>query len=241
MKKILLSLLAAMISFSAAAADFLDTGASGSPVSFGVRFGLTSASQKTSLSGLSDNVSLNWGMGFTAGAVIDLNVRNYFSVQPGFFFENRSYDYTVVLNDPSNQSLTNYLGHTRSYSFTIPVLASFKFNLSESVKWLAEIGPYFAFGLGGNDEYEFIEMRVAKDDATPSVYNRQKADRDYYGNNDRWQHRSFDWGAKIGTGIKVNDKYSFMIHYMGGLKNLSQNAGWTMKHRSWSFSLGYDF
>lgn len=222
------------------ASDFLDTGVPDKAISFGVRFGLNSTGQSTSLKGYSDNVSHNRGTGFIIGGVVDLNIRQFFSVQPGFFFENRSYDYTVVRYDQAQQSLQNDLGHTRSNSFTLPVLASFKFQLSHTVRWNVDIGPYFGFGLGGSDDREIIGLKVASNPSEVSKYEHFVVDGDYYGNG-QWRHRKFDWGVKIGTGLRLSDHYVFNVYYMGGLKNVSDYGAWSMKSRSWNFSIGYDF
>ena len=240
MRKLFLSIaiaLAAVLPVSAA--DFMETGMPDKTVGIGLRFGINTTGQKTKLGSYSDNVSINNGTGFTVGAVVDLNVRRYFSVQPGIFFENRSFDYTVVRHSSADRTLQNNLGHTRSYSFTIPVLASFRFNLSENVQWNVEVGPYFAFGIGGGDNMDDIITKVPAD-GTSGIYNHEYYDRDFYGDA-TWQHRKFDWGSKIGTGIRVKERYSFNIHYMCGFKDLSADKNWTMKNRSWTFSVGYGF
>ena len=56
---------------------------------------------------------------------MNLNIRDFFSMQPGFYFENRSYDYSTIRHDADRRALETNLGHTRRYAFSIPVLASF--------------------------------------------------------------------------------------------------------------------
>lgn len=242
MKKIILPLtiLLATIAQVAKADDFMDTGVPSKAITAGVRFGITSSGQKMDLDSYSDNVSVNQGAGWTIGGVVDLNIREFFSIQPGFFFENRRYDYTVIRHDNTSQTLENEIGNTRYNMFTIPVLASFRFNLSAHVQWHVDAGPYFGFALGdGSDDVEHIKMSVGPDDAS-RFYNYEELHRDFYGG-DKWQHKSFDWGLKIGTGIRINKHYSFNIYYMNGFKDISADRDWTMKNRSWNFSIGYDF
>lgn len=230
----------AMTSNTMLAADFLDTNASGSTITAGLRFGINSSNQKGTLRGYSDNASFNWRTGFTVGGVINLNVRNYFSVQPGFFFENRSFDYTVVRLDNASQLLQNDLGHTRSYSFNIPVLASFHFNLTDGLQWNVEAGPYFQFGIGGNDEIEQIHSQVSAQPNGQGTYIYTKSDRDFYGGG-QWQHRKFDWGFKFGTGLRLYHHYVIAVYYLAGCKNSSAIPEWKMRNKSWNFSIGYDF
>ena len=242
MKKLILSfaILSAFLMPTAKADDFMDTGVPSKAISVGLRFGINSSSQKMDLGSYSNNVSVNNGTGWMVGGVVDLNVREYFSVQPGFFYENRRYGYTVIRHDGDTQTLENEIGDTRYNMFTIPVLAVFRFNVSSHVQWNVAAGPYFGFSIGdGSDEVEKISTRVGENNTT-SAYNYKKFDRDFYGDG-QWQHKSFDWGLKIGTGIRINRHYSFSIYYMKGFKDISADRDWTLKNRSWNFTIGYDF
>ena len=222
------------------ASDFIDTGMPDKSIGVGIRFGVNTSNSSGSLKGYSDNTSYSWRTGFNTGVVVDLNVREFFSIQPGLFFENRSYDYTIVRHESASQSLYNELGHTRSYSFNIPIMASFRFNLTDNLEWLAEAGPYFAFGVGGFDKNHQVYLQVAKDPQQSSKYYENHIERDFYGK-DIWNHKKFDWGFKLGTGFRLHKCYLFSIHYFAGCKNVSANPDWTMRNKSWSFALGYDF
>lgn len=244
MKKVLSAfvlVIVAAVPFQGRAAEFVDRDAPASLLNLGVRLGITSSNVSTDIPGVGDNSEFSWKRGFNAGAVVDLNFRNYFSIQPGFFFENRSYNYLLVEHDPSQNLLKNELGHTRSYSFTVPVLAAFHFNLSDKFRWSVEAGPYFQFGIGdGKDEVE--QISVSAPEGASGSYVHTSGKRDYYGDGN-WQHRSFDWGLKIGTGLRFLDHYVFNIHYQRGFRNVSanHNNNWEMHNKCWTFTLGYDF
>lgn len=244
MKKIFLTLAvlsAAVLPSTLCAQSFVDKSASDSYLNFGVRVGLTSSNLSTDIPEIGENSDFSWRNGFTAGVAVDINFRNYFSIQPGFFFENRSHNYTLIEHDPVSQSLKNEIGHTRYYAFTVPVLASFHFNLTGNLRWNVELGPYFSFGTGdGKDEVEQIFVSVPA--GVAGVYTCTTGKRDYYGDGD-WQHRSFDWGLKIGTGIRLLDHFTFHIHYQRGFRNASANyrQNWEMFNKNWTFAVGYDF
>lgn len=226
---------------SADAAGFMDTGTPTRLISVGARLGITSSNLSTDIPGYADNGNFSWKRGFAAGVVVDLHVRNYFSIQPGFFFENRSYDYTLISHYPEDHALTNQLGHTRRYAFTVPIMAAFHFNLTSNLQWLVEAGPYFAFGTGdGKDEVEQIHISAPEGASGSYIYNTAK--RDYYGDGD-WQHRSFDCGLQIGTGIRILDRYVLSVHFQRGLRNVSANhsQNWEMHNKGWTFAIGYDF
>ena len=244
MKKVVFTLvmiLAAIVPQYVSAAGFVDKGASSELVDFGVRLGVTSSNISADVPGYGNNSTFSWRRGFTAGAVVALNFRNYFSIQPGFFFENRSYNYLLFEHDAAHNMLKNDIGHTRSYSFTVPVMAAFHFNLSSKFRWDVEFGPYFLFGVGdGKDEVE--QIAVSAPENAPGDYVHISGKRNYYGDSN-WQHRSFDCGLKIGTGIRFLGRYVFNIHYQRGFRNVSanHNDNWEMHNKCWTFVLGYDF
>lgn len=245
MKKIILSVILALASASAFATDLVDKSASSSLLTFGVRAGWNSSGQSVSLDDVPGKTNFNWGSGFVLGAVADLNVRNFFSIQPGIFYENRSFDYSVIDNRPSQQMLHTIYGHTRFNLISIPVLASFKFNVSNTVKWFVEAGPYFAFGLGGDDEVEDISVNVSSsmdDGVSNYIYNPYT--RDYYGNDpdeSDWQHETFHWGLKAGTGLKMFKHFVVGIHYQFGFNNISRSPARHINERSANVTLGFDF
>lgn len=243
MKTRLLAVVLSLVAVSgvaASASDFVDTDLPEKSIGGGLRMGVTTSSINGSMKGYSDNVSYDWGTGFTVGGVVDLNIRNFFTIQPGFFFMNRSHDYTVVVHDRGQQLLQNDLGHTRFYAFDIPVLFSFRFGLADAVQWKCDVGPYFSFGVGGNGNREHIHMQMAQAVGGMNEYVDRVSEYDYYGDG-QWQHRKFDWGFKIGTGFRFYDHFVFDIYYLFGCKDVSAYDGWRMRNKTWTFSLGYDF
>ena len=54
------------------------------------------------------------------------------------------------------------------------------------------------------------------------------------------EHRGFDVGLKMGTGLKLFDHYYVGVHYLAGLTH-----AWKLpsggKNKSWMFTVGYDF
>ena len=58
-----------------------------------------------------------------------------------------------------------------------------------------------------------------------------------------WQHRYFDCGVQIGTGVEVMGHYVFNISYQRGLRNVAgaHDLGWSMKNKGWNFAIGYKF
>lgn len=241
MKKLVLALALLAGAVSAQAADFVDTSKPKDIINFGLRFGITSSSLSADLPGTATDYAFSWRRGFATGAVVDVNIRDFFSIRPAIYFENRSYDYTMVDNEPDSRALSVSLGHTRRNALSVPVLASFHFNISNAVRWDVETGPYFTFGLGsGKDHVNAVS--VSAPEGTQGSYTNISAHRDYYGDQ-AWQHRSFDLGWQIGTGIEVLRHYVFNISYQHSLRNATDhdNIGYSMKNKGWPFAVGYVF
>ncbi len=229
MKKLITTLAAVCVAVSAWAVDFVDTSHPSDIVKVGLRFGITSSSASTDLP-----YDILWKRGFSTGAVVDLNVRNFFSIRPGLLFENRSYDYRQISYSDNEKSVTARLGHTRRNSLTVPVLASFHFNISKAVKWDVEAGPYFTFGVGsGKNNVTYVTAG-----SSPSTYSHIDGKSDYYGSESN-QAKKFDCGLQFGTGVEVLGHYVFNLSYQRGLRNVANNG--SLKTKGWTFAVGYNF
>lgn len=249
MKKILLLVMLVVGSFcsTAYASDFIDTSNADKQIGIGVRFGINSSSLTNNFRSVYPSVNkclTEWGTGFETGLVVNLNIKNFFTIQPGFLFQNKSLDYTLINSDASNGTLANMFAHSRYYYFQVPILASFRFNLGDDLKLLAEAGPYFGFGLGGDTKYEQISTVIGEGKSELRYLNYK---RNFFGKSDgvTVSHNKFDWGFKFGVGVLFREHYSFTIYYNAGCKNIANNSVFSVnpvnKTKEWSFTLGYDF
>lgn len=172
----------------------------------------------------------SWGTGFDAGVVVDLHVRDYISIQPGFFFETRSGNFaysTNFYNAEMQLDNMSQMGHYRNSNFNVPVVASLHFNLSDNIRWNVEFGPNFHFCLGSSDADKVHVMRSPIDDLEPQTLTAEK--------------NTFDFGLKIGTGLTFNRHWSLNAHYVAGLSKVWKNEGMDGHRKSWVFTAGYDF
>lgn len=236
MKRLLTTLtIATGLSLSLQAADFLSAEPAETPFTLGVRLGLNTSNR--TLRNMPGYQKQNWGIGFDAGVVADINIRDYISIQPGFFFESRSGSYIFITPRESAINPLHYVtqaGHRRSYNFTVPVMASLRFNLSDDVRWLVEAGPYVSFVLSSslrNDE--LVSTGILPETEPPFEQKPAGA----------------DFGLKFGTGIQVFGHYYAGIHYLAGLtrayKNQPLSDGYSISYeghtKSWMFTIGYNF
>lgn len=227
--KYLFSALSLLMSLPVFASDFFSTEQAEEFFTFGVRAGVN-ASNRTFPSQAFNAWNVNsWGSGLQVGAVANINFREYLSIQPGFFFESRSgnYSYAADYITSANTSDRQYqLGHMRSYDFNIPVMAIGRFNLSDELKWLVELGPYFQFNLHSSDGDQII---VLERGAISNTYMKKTAETNV-----------FDFGIKMGSGLLFKEHYYFGIHYLAGILDVWKypKGG---KNKEWTFTLGYNF
>ncbi|MCM1319888.1 MAG: PorT family protein [Muribaculaceae bacterium] len=206
------------------AQEWIDTDEADKFINVGVRVGFNTAN--ATRGGDISRANLDsWGTGFDAGAVINLNFNNALSIQPGFFFQSRSHNYSYVIPQIGVDNAPNVheYGHTLSRSFLVPVMGIFNMYPNENVKWSIEFGPYFNFGLSGSDKGTQEVGLVSRDYKDGYFDNRKK----------------FDLGFKMGSGVTILEHYYLGIHYESGACAVWKNGGG--RNKAWTFTVGYDF
>lgn len=234
MKHLISSLLLAgaigLIPASASAEDFIDFGEyDGNFLSLGARIGFNTSNMADDSDG-KIYCADSWGTGFDAGVVADLHIRDWFSIQPGFFFQSRSHNYTYIydpriFNNVAGPDVLSQYGHTRHTMFKVPVLFSLRMHPASSLLWTVDLGPVFNFGIGGHTWYH-----DAENTGTPEYKSS------YYGDD----YNRFMMGLKMGTGLQVLEHYYIGVHYEAGLRS-ARKFGMGGRDKCWSFTIGYDF
>lgn len=237
MKRLFISSICALTAIAASASDFFSTEKCDNLFTFGARIGVNTTNRTLGSDALPDAYhNESWGTGFDAGFTVDLNIRDYISIQPGFFFETRSGSYVMMgyqsdLFGTNDDSEIAQAGKRSSYNFTIPVMAIFHFNLADNLRWNVELGPYVAFVLDSS----LKNKRFIVDGTSETPLFSQKAS-------------SFDFGIKMGTGLELFSHYYLGVHYLAGCldawKDLtvgSYTKSFGGVTKGWVFSLGYNF
>lgn len=229
-QKYFIAAISILSAFYSHAADFLSTEPAEKLFNLGVRIGVNSSNRTFPSEKFSAwNVNC-WGTGFDAGVVVNLNMREYLSIQPGIFFESRSGHYSYsenYTNEKKESDNFTQLGRLRTYNLIIPVVASVKLNIADNLQWLLEAGPYAQLKIHASDANKIQVI----DQPTPESPLK-------------WEYAKSnfaDWGFKLGTGIRFNEHYSFAIHYLTGLGNVWKSPIEGGSNKAWTFTLGYDF
>lgn len=213
----------------ASAVNFLDTSAPDKLFTTGVRIGVNSSNRTFSKDYFPEWNVNSWGTGFDAGVVIDLHLRDFLSLQPGFFFDSRSGNYAYAQKYWENgiEDILTQMGHYKVYNFNIPILACFHFNLNEYLRWNVEAGPYFQFRLKATDNNRIQVIYPQTGPFEPLLFTYAK-------------NNFFDVGVKFGTGFTLNKRYSLFVHYLAGCRNVWKIPYQGGKNKEWLFTIGYD-
>ena len=236
MKKILFSVLvalaAAIIPSAASAAEFFDTSAPENLMTLGVRLGVNTSNRNLNKD-VFDRWNCNsWGTGVDVGVVANINFRDWFSIQPGLFYESRSGKFSYInlagYDSNLNELLYTQYGRDRSYSLLIPIMACAHFNISDDIRWNVEAGPYVQLVLKNTVNGEF---------AIPEYTAGSQAVAGYHTVNST----KADFGIKFGTSLQILEHYSVGVHYEAGMLKPWEDATLGGRRKAWVFSLGYDF
>lgn len=236
MKKLLVIIVCSLAAISMANAQ---------KVNFGVRAGMNVANAGGDFKDkeyVGEDTDFKSKIGFHVGVIADIELSKSFYLQPGLYFTTKGlkseykeegYDYS----EKTNYNL-NYL--------ELPILASYRFDIADNIKWHINAGPYFALGVGGKVKVTEID----EGDKTEYKYDAfGVADED--SDEEKGGLKRFDAGLSFGTGISLNKIY-IGIKYDLGLVNIADKKVWggygddgnknlKIKNRNFAVSVGYTF
>lgn len=252
MKKLLFTTVLALAAAApmASAQFVINTAEPERPIHVGIRAGVNvSNTASNEHSFMPDNIKMrvpDWGAGFTVGAVVDMRIRECFAVQPGIFYSTHSYGFDRCSVSGAKVYFTDT--DVRSRYIEVPVLLSFRVNMSSNFQLQFDLGPYFQWGVGGTEKYAIT---------TYSSKKTQEYERDYFGSGDdeNYTAKKFDWGFKMGVGLEVCHHFYIGAHYMAGCRNLANKtmtctdpaapkdlkSGVNLTNKQWQFTVGYTF
>ena len=150
--------------------------------------------------------------GFHAGATIAYNVIKSLSLRSCFSYVKKGFD-------------SSYGSATMDY-LQVPVLLEWNFETPTGVLFHLNVGPYFAYGIGGN--IHFIPYTIQK-----AYY----FDQDCFGS--KGFFKDFDSGIHVGGAIQLL-KIRLGIGYEFGLTDIAEVYD-KFHNRNLNISLGYNF
>lgn len=233
----------------AKAQTIIDTGEPTKILRFGVRLGFTSSNLTNNYDASSRDMkwkNQNWRPGFTVGGVVDINIRNYFAIQPGLFFVSRGNTYSMLISNDSKLKMLE--GKCHANYWQVPILFSFRLGVAELAQLHLDVGPYFAYGFGGKNKYSVYGYETGVDGNTglPVIIREdgKTQEGDYFG--DKGIVQRYDSGIKFGIGIQAMGNFYVGAHYEYSLRNVLRdsemlNVRAKGHNKIWNFTLGYNF
>lgn len=216
MKKTVLILVSVLSSLGALAQNYWDSSRPDHLVTFGIRAGVNSSKQYA----MDEQADRDFRFSYQVGLAVDLNLARSFSFNTGVMMIQKGWQWDY--NDSrGKQKVTDNATYLE-----IPVLASYRVALSDQAQFQLNLGPYFAFGIFG-------DQKVTSTFPNGDDYNINSFD-EYEGG------KKFDCGISIGAGFTFSHIY-LGINYERGLINVSNDESKKFQNGSIALTLGYNF
>lgn len=155
--------------------------------------------------------------GFLLGVGMDYGFTENWSLQSGLMFSSKGYKYKEE----------GFKETIRPIYLDIPILAAYKVDIADNMKFVVNAGPYLAFGLGGKDKEHW--------DGGESY----KLFKGEYG----WKR--FDLGIQYGVGLELGERYLVNLTGQNGfICPVDFPAGYKgdkPKNMTFTIGLGYRF
>ena len=149
--------------------------------------------------------------GFQLGVGMDYGFSESWSLQSGLLISSKGYKIEDV--------------KVRPIYLDIPILAAYKFNISDNTKFVINAGPYLAFGLGGKAKDDNFDLKLFK--------------------SDEGDWKRFDLGIQYGIGLEIGDHYLVNLTGQNGfISPFDYPDGYDgdkPKNMTFSIGVGYRF
>ena len=205
MKKIISIIALALVGLHVQAQSLWDKSAPDDRLTFGLRAGVNFATTDADEANSTVTFSISSGL---------------YIVEKGFKgnYPELTRNVTVPYSDTKSYLTATYL--------QIPVMASWRIEAPSGVQFHINVGPYFAFGIGGSAVYKPYDMTYARE-----------YDQDTFGDKGFWLRN--DVGIKAGIGVLIKKAYA-EVSYDYGLKNVAKVYG-DFHTRNVNMTIGCNF
>ena len=172
----------------------------------------------------------NWELadykpGYQFGVGMDYYFNDHWGIQPSLMLISKGYkikgDYPPFIN--KSEQLKSYDITDNKVYVELPLLLTYRFNVSEKLKLIFSGGGYIAYGIAGK----------TKNTATLLNGSIRKEKMDSFSEG----VEKFDTGLAAGTTLEYKEKYSIGLSGDFGLKSTQS----TFKNRTYGLSFGYRF
>ncbi len=230
-----------------------------SQVKYGVKAGATLAWYRSSTDEgmIPDYRTL---AGFQGGAIMEVVINDYFSLQPELLFSTRGakMKFAEVYTIPGPSGFitvqTKIKGVFTPLYVDIPVYIKVGFPLMRSDKFTVGAGPIFSYGVGGKAKFNGSAEDVNSIGSKINIIGDMKLFskdklvlKDQYGREYSTEEvqitllKRFDAGFACFAAYEFNARVVLNLSYQYGLRNISKDPNENLWNRCLAISLGYKF
>lgn len=172
-----------------------------------------------------ENLNTNMGILLGAGGRATFGFRDFFGVSTEFNILARNYNIDMSVVGHNQSSMSAVFINSRTWSFSIPLLLTFRFNVADGLRWNVDAGAYYSYGFAGTQRQRLYVGRI--NELGQLVAERIDIKSDYYNSPATFQNsfRRSDWGIHIGTSLDIGRHIRVGARLQAGLKNTSFTHG----------------
>ena len=220
MKKIISIIALALVGLHVQAQSLWDKSAPDDRLTFGLRAGVNFAT--TDADEANSTVTH-----YHIGLAVDYNIIKSFSISSGLYIVEKGFKgnypeltrtVTAAYTDTKSNLTATYL--------QIPLMASWRIEAPSGVQFHINIGPYFAFGIGGSAVYKPYDMTYARE-----------YDQDTFGDKGFWKHQDIGLSGSVNVLI---GHFTAGIGYEYGFSDVAKVFG-KFNTRNANMTIGYNF
>lgn len=184
--------------------------------------------------------------GFQIGAIVDIPVTYGFYIQPGLYFTTRGARFVAKESETlyEIEYSASYKEIYRPFYLQVPILASFRANVTKSLQVQLNTGPYLAIGLGGKE----VDIEDYTDSAGNEEHEKDKYK--FFGESKEDEYhfgaKRFDFGWCFGAGLTISGGFYVGIQYDLGCVNMLLEKEWgngwgNLYNGNFAIQAGYNF
>lgn len=217
MKKIIIFLFALVLGGTMKAQSLWDTSHPDNAFTFGVRAGVNFAHADA-------ECATSTRTGFHAGVSVDYNIIKSFSITSGLYYIGKGFRGNQNMQEASAATESKVTAHY----IQVPLLASWRIEAQTGARFHFNVGPYFAYGLGGTAKYKPLDLTFI-----------DRFEGDAFGNKGLLRH--LDAGISLGIMGEFGHVVTG-ISYEHGLADVGKQMRFEKFHtRNVNLTVGYNF
>lgn len=141
------------------------------------------------------------------------------------------------LKDAKLKRMEYYESHNHRYYLQLPIMMRYDWKIGDKARFHLALGPYIAYGLGGNAYSEVQGFELKQDEGRYEIVrDYRESERNPFDQG----RRRFDWGITAEAGFDIG-RWSIALDYDLGLGKQYRSDGIDAKYHTISLTVGYRF